>query len=208
MGASNSCRRAYWIGPTLARPSRILFDDVLVRLRRFSAFTLFCWAEGLFREVLQPIEHHVVGDSTFLLSVFSDALAPVKTDPTGGHFSGSVNKLIQFLDRATQRKHLLDHDGLANLVNSQRLQGFVHLALFRIEVEADKIQVLAYFFRIEKRLGIWPGESPGYCADRDQVLAVVLADCGHEFIHPCFGNLLLSAPSKIERQALHEITIA
>src|SRR5439155_1866625 len=94
---------------------------------------------GVFGEILQPRQRHRVADTIGAAQLLRP-LSPVEADPARRVLSRSFHELLELRHRAAQGERLLDHYRLADREALQRLERLVHLALLRIDVDADEIQ--------------------------------------------------------------------
>lgn len=124
---------------------------------------------GFLHEVFEPCGGDAGAEIGCVFLVIRDRFAPVEADPAPGERPGAIDKLVQFLGGTSQGKHFLNDDWFADVINGECVECFIDLALFWIEMEADKIEVLADFRRVKEWLGICVGQRPGDGSNGDEV---------------------------------------
>lgn len=112
-------------------------------------------------KVFEPTERHLISDGSGLRLVLIDSFAPVKAKPAARDGFGTVDKLIQLRNGTVQGEHFFNEDRFADVVNSQSHQRFINLAVLRVKMQADEVELPADLFRIEQWLSVSPGQSPG-----------------------------------------------
>ncbi len=108
---------------------------------------------GLLLEELQPSKHQSLPD-LLRATEFFGRLPPIESDPTCGVLLRRFDKSPELVQRTLQRKRLLNQNRLAHGDPRQCLHRFIDLSVLRVEVDAQKVEIVHDLFRDE------PGGQP------------------------------------------------